>query len=456
MSQQIRMKALGIIIVIVVIITVASMSTGYFFTYQRMLDTSASDMMVVGSIASKLASSRLDLLRSEARSVAENLEAVPAEAMPALLENAAKTYGYLSLLVFDADHRPVAAYGDLLPETLKENEDVRHAFLGETVISTTEIVAGGGVVLRVYAPVREHVLVVTLPGLILSDLVSEFRIWKSGSIFMLDKTGAMIAYTQSEMVLERHNFIQMSRQNQRYANIGVVFGHMIQGETGVGRYKFDDVERICAYTPISGTDGWSLGVASPIAESPVSELNVAILMSAAIVLLLGGIVAFFAASAIERPFQTIKEQNESLLELKKTAENASATKSNFLANTSHEMRTPLNAIIGLSELTLNFENLSEEVSANLEKIYSSGETLLGIVNNLLDISKIESGKFELICVEYDVPSIINDTAILNVIRIAEKPIRFVLSIDETLPSRLFGDELRIKEIFNNLLSNAFK
>ncbi|MDR1662391.1 MAG: response regulator, partial [Azoarcus sp.] len=83
-------------------------------------------------------------------------------------------------------------------------------------------------------------------------------------------------------------------------------------------------------------------------------------------------------------------------------------------------------------------------------------TLLGIVNDLLDIAKIESGKFELIPVDYDLPSAINDTRSLNVLRIADKPIAFRLSADETMPSRLHGDELRVKQIFNNLLSNACK
>ncbi|MDR0553611.1 MAG: response regulator [Treponema sp.] len=134
---------------------------------------------------------------------------------------------------------------------------------------------------------------------------------------------------------------------------------------------------------------------------------------------------------------------------------ANAAKSSFLANMSHEMRTPLNAIIGLSELSLG-GGIPPAAAENIEKVYSSGMTLLGIVNDLLDISKIESGKFELLPAEYELPSLINDTINLNVIRIGSKPISFKLMIDETLPSRLYGDELRLKQIFNNLLSNAFK
>jgi anti-sigma regulatory factor (Ser/Thr protein kinase) len=83
-------------------------------------------------------------------------------------------------------------------------------------------------------------------------------------------------------------------------------------------------------------------------------------------------------------------------------------------------------------------------------------TLLGIVNDILDISKVESGKFMLHPAEYDTPSLINDIISLNVVRIGEKPIEFKLTVDEGLPRYLFGDDLRVKQVFNNLLSNAFK
>jgi signal transduction histidine kinase/PAS domain-containing protein len=138
------------------------------------------------------------------------------------------------------------------------------------------------------------------------------------------------------------------------------------------------------------------------------------------------------------------------------ARDANAAKSNFLARMSHEIRTPLNVVIGLSELTLESGGLSDEVHANLEKINNSGTMLLSIVNDILDISKIEAGKLELLPVEYDIPSLINDTVTQSIMRMDSKPISFVLNIDENLPTRLYGDDLRIKQIINNLLSNAFK
>ncbi len=162
----------------------------------------------------------------------------------------------------------------------------------------------------------------------------------------------------------------------------------------------------------------------------------------------------------------LREQREMMAELQDTsarleaaladAEHANSAKSNFLAHMSHEIRTPLNAVVGLSELALDSEGTSGEVGDKLEKIHASGMTILSIVNDILDISKIESGKFELLPVRYDTPSLINDVAAQNVVRIGEKPVSFRLQVDEELPGALVGDDLRVKQVFNNLLSNAFK
>jgi signal transduction histidine kinase/CheY-like chemotaxis protein/HPt (histidine-containing phosphotransfer) domain-containing protein len=141
---------------------------------------------------------------------------------------------------------------------------------------------------------------------------------------------------------------------------------------------------------------------------------------------------------------------------KQKADVMNRQKSNFLATVSHEIRTPLNAILGIAEIGMQNQTLPQNVREGVSKIYASGYTLLTIINDVLDLSKIEAGKLELVLVRYDVASLIHDTVQLNMMRIGSKMIKFDLQVDPIIPSELFGDELRIKQILNNLLTNAFK
>jgi signal transduction histidine kinase/CheY-like chemotaxis protein/PAS domain-containing protein len=145
-----------------------------------------------------------------------------------------------------------------------------------------------------------------------------------------------------------------------------------------------------------------------------------------------------------------------LIEAKESAEQSNRSKGIFLANMSHEIRTPMNAILGISEIQLHDETLPSTAEEAFEQIYDSGSLLLNIINDILDFSKIEAGKLEIVPAKYDLPSLLNDTVQLNRLRYESKPVKFKLDLHENLPLELYGDELRIKQILNNLLSNAFK
>ena len=152
----------------------------------------------------------------------------------------------------------------------------------------------------------------------------------------------------------------------------------------------------------------------------------------------------------------VEKRTSELKLMEERALAASKSKSEFLANMSHEIRTPMNAILGVTEILIMYESLPGEIREGLSKIYSSCDLLLGIINDILDFSKIEAGRLDIMPAEYKVASMINDSAHLNMMRIGSKPIEFGLQLNETLPAKLVGDELRIKQVLNNLLSNAFK
>jgi signal transduction histidine kinase/FixJ family two-component response regulator/HPt (histidine-containing phosphotransfer) domain-containing protein len=145
-----------------------------------------------------------------------------------------------------------------------------------------------------------------------------------------------------------------------------------------------------------------------------------------------------------------------LVEAKETAEQSNRSKGIFLAHMSHEIRTPMNAILGISEIQLQNKTIPPDTEEAFRQVYDSGNLLLNIINDILDFSKIEAGKLEIVPAKYNIPSLLNDTVQLNLLRYESKPIEFKLELNENTPLELFGDEIRIKQILNNLLSNSFK
>jgi signal transduction histidine kinase/CheY-like chemotaxis protein len=139
------------------------------------------------------------------------------------------------------------------------------------------------------------------------------------------------------------------------------------------------------------------------------------------------------------------------------AETANKAKSAFLARMSHEIRTPLNAIIGMSELAIRDSSTPDSIVPEyLVSIRQAGSNLLSIINDILDLSKIESGNFQLVFSNYYFSSLINNVISVLRVRVAEKPIIFIVNIDAEIPNVLLGDEARIRQILFNMLSNAIK
>ena len=158
-------------------------------------------------------------------------------------------------------------------------------------------------------------------------------------------------------------------------------------------------------------------------------------------------------------FHTIENPDVKMLEevsmAKETAEKANSAKTEFLSNMSHEIRTPLNAIVGFSE-SLKDDNVPEETKGKINDIITASNNLLEIVNGILDISKIEANKLELVNKEYDIKSTLDELESLTRARIGEKGLELNVNIDPTLPRVLYGDNVRLKQVILNILTNAVK
>lgn len=148
-------------------------------------------------------------------------------------------------------------------------------------------------------------------------------------------------------------------------------------------------------------------------------------------------------------------QQYQLEKAKGEVEYAAKLKADFLANMSHEIRTPMNGVIGMAELALR-EDLPPAAREYINQIKVSGKTLLTIINDILDFSKIESGKMDILVDEYEPLSIVNDVANVILTRIGDKRVELVLDVDVNLPAKLFGDNIRIKQVLLNLANNAVK
>ncbi|MDR2744628.1 MAG: response regulator [Desulfovibrio sp.] len=460
--MSIRLRAFLLIIVIASAIAVTTMGIGLFYINRGLERTVRASITLVSRMSDEMLSSQIHLLKARADTAAQYLLNTPEDLWPEVLPQLVDGYkNCLGMTVFD-HNGIVLAYGEApTPADLRDSKYMRRAFAGEMVISTTRKEPSGNLVFHICVPMEERVLSVTIPGLYFCDLLAPYKIWDSGSVYVLDEEGTVIAVplVRAYIALNRYNPIeQLEKMGHQESQTSADFARrMIRGGKGSGSYILFGIERIAVYTAVTGSnEGWVLGVSAPLSENPAAKVDKALMLAALAFLGLGAVAAFFASGHIAKPFLTINEQNLHLVELSQVAQKASEAKTHFLANMSHEMRTPLSAIIGFSELMLHGNAEPEEAKGNLEKIHTSGMTLLSIVNDLLDITKIESGRLELVPVDYDIASLINGTITVNFARIGEKPIKFHLHIDRNLPSRLLGDELRIKQICSNLLSNAFK
>jgi len=219
--------------------------------------------------------------------------------------------------------------------------------------------------------------------------------------------------------------------------------------TGIGSMHIKnskDEDCVIAYTPFSDVDSWFL-----VAYIPAHELTV----NRSVDWMILGIVTLGLMILLLFNLVILRNYNRRLTAAAEEANRANEAKSNFLSAMSHDIRTPMNAILGMDEMILR-DSRDENTLMYAENIRTAGNTLLGIINDILDFSKIEAGKMEIIETDYSVAALLND--VINMVqRMAkEKNLAFQLEADSKMPQSLCGDEIRIKQVITNILTNAVK
>ncbi|MBE7004839.1 MAG: response regulator [Ruminococcaceae bacterium] len=214
---------------------------------------------------------------------------------------------------------------------------------------------------------------------------------------------------------------------------------------------------LTVYQPIYDMDGVCVAYAG--VDMSMEDLNVYVKdFLLRVVLIASAFLVFSLAVGMRMSgsyHDIIRRQYAQIKEAKEEADYANQAKSHFLANMSHEIRTPINAVLGMNEMILR-ESEDDNVLGYSENIKTAGNTLLGIINDILDFSKIEAGKMEILPVDYDISSVLNDLVNMIQTRADDKGLVLKLDFDESTPRLLHGDEVRIKQVVTNILTNAVK
>ena len=293
---------------------------------------------------------------------------------------------------------------------------------------------------------REGLLMRVVPVRVLEDkLVFLNGEYESVEISLINKEGDYLVHGKS---LKNSNFFEYFKSyNHADSSEFNAMKERVTGGSGTwNMLNSKGEECVISFTPLKSMDTWHL-----LAYIPAGELAA----NTVVDWLLLGNVALGLLILFVFNFVILAFYNRKLEEAAVAANEANEAKSYFLSTMSHDIRTPMNAILGLNEMVLR-DSDDEEIVAYSESIRTAGNTLLGLINDILDFSKIEAGKMDIINVDYSFVSMLNDLVNMVQGKAEDKGLAFNLDIDRNIPVILNGDEIRIKQIITNILSNAVK
>lgn len=317
--KSLKMRMLVFIISIILTLAVTNMIISISVSYKGITDVVKSDLESTGKLVNSLVVQNLNQMKTniEASTQGGSLKSINSRVVTEYLNNQCQLYGYKDLeVVSQSGEITRSASGNHIGDSYADRDYFNEAVNGTTAVSTTELNADNELVIRVAAPYELGILVATYDGSVLSDLIKDLRIGETGNAFLIDNTGTMIAGIYPELVNERQNFIEMGKTDKSYQSAARMYQTMLTGKTGIGTYDYKGVSRYCYYSPVTGADGWALGVVAPVGETTTSIYSViaAMIVLAVVSVAAGCFLAFRFAAPIAGPVSEIAKRMKLLSE----------------------------------------------------------------------------------------------------------------------------------------------
>ena len=322
------------------------------------------------------------------------------------LERMRDQYGFESLMIADANGIAISTDPTKNGESIAEYDAFKRAMAGEFLMSSPTMDVNGE--LNVFANTKvnnihgyQGIVSATIDEQVYSNIIKDIVVNKSGNIFIINSEGTMIANMRPELVAEQANFIENAKTDKAYESAAAIYSEMTAGKSGTGKYTFNGSERICYYSPIEGTDGWSYGVVAPVKEMTSSLIYTVygLSISSLVFLRIGLFVAYRVASGIANPVRDMSDRIQLLSEGDLTSDisvidrkDEIGTLNQSLINTVNFLReyiTEISAVLGkISNGELNVEIEKEyigdfvSIKDSMEKIAASlTDTMIEIKNS---------------------------------------------------------------------------